>query len=169
MATADAIRALIEQNAKLTAAVEANQTAIIAAMAALPTTTTPTPPPAPIPPVTHPPHLPSIQDPSIVEYSTEHGDHLPSKPHHTDFMRGEKELLRHLGHTRLNPYEIDTRWQLKELSDMFLTPLMAEPSKWKSFDAHCRQTNKLEDELELSAAAACSCARVRSAATRAPA
>ena len=48
MATADAIRALIEQNAKLTAAVEANQTAIIAAMAALPTTTTPTPPPAPI-------------------------------------------------------------------------------------------------------------------------
>ena len=34
MATADAIRALIEQNAKLTAAVEANQAAIIAAMAA---------------------------------------------------------------------------------------------------------------------------------------
>ena len=47
MATADAIRALIEQNAKLTAAVEANQTAIIAAMAASSTTTTPPPPPAP--------------------------------------------------------------------------------------------------------------------------
>ena len=77
MDTGDALRALIEQNAKLTAAVEANQTAIIAAMAALPTTTTPPPPPAPIPPVTHPPPLPSIQDPSIVEYSTEHGEHLP--------------------------------------------------------------------------------------------
>ena len=32
MATADAMRALIEQNAKLTAAVESNQAAIIAAM-----------------------------------------------------------------------------------------------------------------------------------------
>ena len=109
MATADAIRALIEQNAKLTAAVEANQTAIIAAMAAASTTTAPAPPPAPTPPTTHPPCLPSIQDPSIVEYSTEHGDHLPSKLHNVDFMRGEKELLRHLGRTRLNPYEIDTR------------------------------------------------------------
>ena len=77
--------------------------------------------------------------------TTEHGDHLPSRPVTVDFIKNERNIIEYLSKERLTPYHRDLTQQLDELSDLMVTPLLDEPSKWMSYDAYCRQSNALEE------------------------
>ena len=117
-ATADDIAALLGELRRSNAVLEANQKAIEAVLkggapTATSTTAAPTSAPASAP----------------TPAPTEHGEHTPARAEHYDLLRSEKPIIEFLSKNRLEPYDRDIDYQITELSDLFLAPMMTETAK----------------------------------------
>ena len=111
-ATADDIVALLGELRRSNAVLEANQKAIEAVLSGTATkaATSTTAAPASAP----------------TSKPTEHGEHTPARAEHYDLLRSEKPIVEFLSKNRLEPYDRDIDYQITELSDLFLAPMMTE-------------------------------------------
>ena len=94
------------------------------------------------------PSAPTTTEFSVNETSyTDHLAHYPAKEDSTDHMRIEKPVLDLLSSERLQPYTLDPEYQRQALSDRLVQPALAEPLKWKSYDAENAQSHQLTHQL----------------------
>ena len=76
-----------------------------------------------------------------------HGSHSPARADTFDMLHREKNLLSNITGRRLEPFNQDVEDQVSHLLAKIITPQMEVPMKYSSFDAYCRQSNALDEEI----------------------
>ena len=71
----------------------------------------------------------------------------PNPPDHSDLLRYEKHVQDHIQKNRYME-EYDRRRQMEALEDMFNTPYILEARRFANYDAYCRQSNYVFNEME---------------------
>jgi hypothetical protein len=71
----------------------------------------------------------------------------PNPPDHSDLLRYEKHVQDHVQKNRYME-EYDRRRQIEALEDMFNTPYILEARRFTNYDAYCRQSNHIFEEMD---------------------